>query len=914
MSNFVNHEYNLFCVWMMTMKRFIIFLIYLFSMDVALANVCVPEPGNKLKVVGVKSDDTLNVRTGFTIKFPVIGELGPSTVRNEFIDVSIKTEECQNLCKRFSVGEKNLKQQITTQCLNKNKIWFFIKTELGFSGWASGKYLAEYKDKQSSPLKVDKADRLEVERLAAEKRAAEQQIASRLEAERLAAENRAAERLIASRVEAERLMAVSNRNLIFSLGVFVASLFVLAVTIIYFLKKNKKKEIPSGFFLNKDGTVSIDHDTSLDRGKPREEKKLKEGLIGINNLSINDIQNWLQLSQIEGTIDGDGDLSVSFELLEEAITEQPQKIYLIGSQKLASGGKSETFDFESEVTTNESNWFRSRYLSGVDKDDPRFALNMKLACHACSDLLTIPITVKEGTLSDFPKEIGNIKVSELSIILEDGDYRLEGRLNGPNGFIYGIETLTAEPNSEQSPRVAKVADDENTAEVYEFFWDVKKGDTVYIQLANYTKLDGEIAIGFTGKAEVQEPELYDGDEDLDDDFDNFEGTVHAITIKRSEQISDFGCLSASNHSMDGRELTLYLVNDVNTEDYHLVLEGEVYYLASVEEFDWEAPKYALSNIQQKLQQVFSINDEQTEQLIFYIQANVTDEADDLDEAQFTHFVSECGEVNGEDHFKDEKDAASRIWISTGQNLSGVDVKIDTENFSIQFDHQALEEKEVASWSKFKLMTDTSPAYEMEEETGEVMDTVSMTDAVKNSAKNETLFDTVQHIALIKVSDDIGWATADGAANKNLTILSNSSTSKGYYFIGSDITKLSGNPSDEALGDAEQLFINELMSENTHPLPSWLSEDSNWREFLMGTIHQDFDDFEYETGLSVDFGSEGEINFDEHIGKIGLRVSSISETSIKLAKDGLSILGETYSTDDDLYQVLEQGDIRYGLFP
>jgi hypothetical protein len=119
--------------------------------------------------------------------------------------------------------------------------------------------------------------------------------------------------------------------------------------------------------------------------------------------------------------------------------------------------------------------------------------------------------MKEGTLSDFPKEIGNIKVSELSIILEDGDYRLEGRLNGENGFIYGIETLTEEPNSAQSPRVAKVADDENTAEVYEFFWDVKKGDTVYIQLANYTKLDGEIAIGFTGKAEVQEPVVYDED-------------------------------------------------------------------------------------------------------------------------------------------------------------------------------------------------------------------------------------------------------------------------------------------------------------------------------------------------------------------------------------------------------------------
>ena len=629
-----------------------------------------------------------------------------------------------------------------------------------------------------------------------------------------------------------------------------------------------------------------------------EEIQMQDKSNSNDDVSINDIQNWLQSAQVEGTIDGDGDLYASLELSEEVITDKPNKIYLIGSQKLASGGKSETFDFESEVTTNESNWLRSDYLNGVDKDDPSFALNMKLTCHVCSDLLTIPITVKEGKIGGFPDEIGNIKASELSIILEDGDYRLEGRLDGEHGFIYGIEASTEEPDSEQSPRAAKVMDDENTAEVYEFLWDVKKGDTVYLQLASYAKLDGEIAIGFTEKAEVQEPTVYDEDEDedLDEDFDrpevedietqegdiglfefqikrgyvdeeaieddevnelvsdlkslcesedfeaatkllmpslsfefgpdelddepkkyfsdldyiefectndntsvkvgvdgegdllvtitvqfeialnagistseleeylpdsgawaaasaspgwgyyesdgenvrflglkgeggsnnhgsapqseyspdNFEGTVHAITIKRSDQILDFGCLSASNHSMDGPELTIYLVNDLNTEDYHLILEGESYYLASVEEFDWEAPKYALSNIQKKLQQTFSITDEQAEQLIFYIQANVTDEADDLDAANFNHFIAECGEVNGEDHFKDEKDAANRIWISTGQNLSGVDVNIDAENFSVQFDHEVLEEKEVASWSKFKLMADIAPAYEMEE--------------------------------------------------------------------------------------------------------------------------------------------------------------------------------------------------------
>ena len=48
------------------------------------------------------------------------------------------------------------------------------------------------------------------------------------------------------------------------------------------------------------------------------------------DISINDIQDWLQSSQIEGTIDGDGDLSLSLELSEEVTTEKPVKIYLSG--------------------------------------------------------------------------------------------------------------------------------------------------------------------------------------------------------------------------------------------------------------------------------------------------------------------------------------------------------------------------------------------------------------------------------------------------------------------------------------------------------------------------------------------------------------------------------------------------------
>lgn len=45
-------------------------------------------------------------------------------------------------------------------------------------------------------------------------------------------------------------------------------------------KDHNAKSVPDGFMLNKDGSISIVHDTSNKRPKPNKEKKLKEDLIG----------------------------------------------------------------------------------------------------------------------------------------------------------------------------------------------------------------------------------------------------------------------------------------------------------------------------------------------------------------------------------------------------------------------------------------------------------------------------------------------------------------------------------------------------------------------------------------------------------------------------------------------------------
>ncbi|MGC6520151.1 MAG: SH3 domain-containing protein [Candidatus Puniceispirillaceae bacterium] len=110
------------------------------------ADICEPEKGNPLKVVNVEADDTLNVRTGYTTKYPVLFELEPDHKNITYISSIFKTDECASLCEAYSQGGAALADLITERCLRKNLIWYRIKTNDGGEGWASSKYLKSYAD------------------------------------------------------------------------------------------------------------------------------------------------------------------------------------------------------------------------------------------------------------------------------------------------------------------------------------------------------------------------------------------------------------------------------------------------------------------------------------------------------------------------------------------------------------------------------------------------------------------------------------------------------------------------------------------------------------------------------------------------------------------------------------------------
>jgi len=203
------------------MLRIVSFLFVLVTAVSASANICIPGKGNLLKVVNVASDDTLNVRSGWTTDYDVLFELRPDQIGIFYNEVAYKSEECLSLCRRYLRGEDNLQDTIKLKCRNKSRIWYRITLATGDTGWASGKYLSEYQSenisisngeqsvsKDAPALEIEEQRRAEEERLAREaeekRRAEEERLAREAEEKRRAEEERLAREAEEKRLESIR--------------------------------------------------------------------------------------------------------------------------------------------------------------------------------------------------------------------------------------------------------------------------------------------------------------------------------------------------------------------------------------------------------------------------------------------------------------------------------------------------------------------------------------------------------------------------------------------------------------------------------------------------------------------------------------------------------------------------------------
>ena len=243
------------------------------------------------------------------------------------------------------------------------------------------------------------------------------------------------------------------------------------------------------------------------------------------------VESWLKTSNINGTIDSDGDLYVSMEASANIASEKPTRLFIDGKQKLSSGTKSEKSSFSCELTTNETNRLRSDFLNGVGTDSKQFSYELRCDVHICAETIVLPINLKKGEVSEVPIKLGPIEISELKFTRDDGDFLAEGTINGPKGFIYAAEVLTEKPEEGHVPTANKTYEDESSASIYEYLWDVKEGDTVFIVLSTFEKLDGSICCEFTGEAQVEEQISYDDDAG-DDGFE--EPEIEGVETKEGD--------------------------------------------------------------------------------------------------------------------------------------------------------------------------------------------------------------------------------------------------------------------------------------------------------------------------------------------------------------------------------------------
>ncbi|MDC1229643.1 SH3 domain-containing protein [Octadecabacter sp.] len=108
------------------------------------ADICQPTDQSVFQVIGVNSDDTLNVRSGPTTQYPVVAELGPTATNVRYAgDIFFKDDDCRLLCGRQVLGDTSVSATIQTQCLQRNQIWFMVQTPDNRIGWASSKFLME---------------------------------------------------------------------------------------------------------------------------------------------------------------------------------------------------------------------------------------------------------------------------------------------------------------------------------------------------------------------------------------------------------------------------------------------------------------------------------------------------------------------------------------------------------------------------------------------------------------------------------------------------------------------------------------------------------------------------------------------------------------------------------------------------
>jgi len=123
------------------MRGFALALALLISHPVLADDICDPDKGTAMRVIGVAANDMLNLRAGPTASDKLVARLAPGQVALSTGWAAQAKGQCYTTCSGAEGGLNDTGRSIAYGCKAKGKIWYQLRTPKGVIGWASGKYL-----------------------------------------------------------------------------------------------------------------------------------------------------------------------------------------------------------------------------------------------------------------------------------------------------------------------------------------------------------------------------------------------------------------------------------------------------------------------------------------------------------------------------------------------------------------------------------------------------------------------------------------------------------------------------------------------------------------------------------------------------------------------------------------------------
>ena len=183
------------------------------------------------------------------------------------------------------------------------------------------------------------------------------------------------------------------------------------------------------------------------------------------------------------------------------------------------------------------------------------------------------------------------------------------------------------------------------------------------------------------------------------------GRVSSICVQRADHVDELGWLSPSSGEMDGPCLVFYLVMESESEDAHILTEAGEIFSESSEVHDWNTVLVCLNNIKDELEDRLEIDTHQTEAILFYLAANIDDEAEDIESANYVDIRvphNDAGQIDAAAHFDSAEQAANRIWISVAHSIGDIRVTLEGSTGEIDLPTDSSDWLEVIAWSKQQL--------------------------------------------------------------------------------------------------------------------------------------------------------------------------------------------------------------------